>query len=61
MRSETITPRMLERPSLGVCSQKMMQHVEKCNDMPLIIAGLAGPDVIDNHVANFFCAMLLMA
>ena len=52
MRSETITPRMLERPSLGVRSQKMMQHVEKCHDMLLIIASLAGPDVIDNHVAT---------
>ncbi len=39
--------------------QEMMQHVKQCQHMAAVIARLAGADVIDDHVADFFRAMLL--
>jgi hypothetical protein len=42
-------------------SQKMVEHVEKGQYMLLVVARLAGADVIDDHVADFFPAMFLVS
>jgi len=59
--SEPVTPRILLWPYLGMRSQKMVEHVEKGQDMLLVVARLAGADVIDDHVADFFPAMFLVS
>jgi hypothetical protein len=38
-----------------------MEHVEEREDMLFVAAYLARPNVIDNHVTNFFWAMRLVA
>lgn len=38
-----------------------MKHVQERDDMLFVAARLARPNVIDNHVANFLWAMLLVA
>ena len=40
-------------------SQKMVEHVEKGQDMLLVVARLAGADVIDDHVTDFFPSHVL--
>ena len=48
-------------PYLGMRSQKMVEHMEKGQDMLLVVARLAGANVIDDHVTNFFPAMFLVS
>ena len=59
--SEPVTPRILLWPYLGMRSQKMVEHMEKGQDMLLVVARLAGADVIDDHVTDFFPAMFLVS
>lgn len=46
--------RMLLGSGLWMRSQKMVEHVEKGQNMLLVVTRLAGADVIDNHVTDFF-------
>jgi hypothetical protein len=39
---------------------KNVEHVEKSQNMLLVVTRLAGADVIDNHVTDFFRAVLLV-
>lgn len=57
---EAATPRMLFRSDLGMRSQKMMEHMEENQGMLFVPARLGSANVIDNHVADFFQAVLLM-
>jgi len=50
---------MLFGPGLRMRFQKMVEHVEKGQNMLLVVTRLAGADVIDNHVTDFFRAVLL--
>jgi hypothetical protein len=59
-RSEAATPRMLLGLGLRMRSQEVVEHMEKVLDMQSIITRLAGADVIDNHITDFFRAMLLV-
>jgi hypothetical protein len=58
--SEPVTPRMLFGPGLWMRSQKMVKHVEKGQNMLLVVTRLARADVINDHVTDFFCAVLLV-
>lgn len=58
--SEPVTPRMLFGPGLWMRSQKMMKHMEKGQNMLLVVMRLGGADVINDHVTDFFCAVLLV-
>jgi hypothetical protein len=51
---------MLLGSGLWMRSQKMVEHVEKGQNMLLVVTRLAGADVIDNHVTDFFRAVLLI-
>jgi len=46
-------------PGLGMRLQKMVEDVEQDHNMLLVVTRLAGADVIDNHVADFFRPVLL--
>ena len=59
--SEPVTSRILLWPCLGMRSQKMVEHVEKGQDMLFVVTCLAGADVIDDHVADFYPAMFLVS
>lgn len=50
---------MLFGPGLGIRLQKMVEDVEKDQDMLLVVTRLASADVIDNHLANCFRPVLL--
>jgi len=39
-------------------SQKMVEHVEECENMGLVLTLLAGAYVVDDHVANDFTAAI---
>jgi hypothetical protein len=58
--SEPVTPRMLFGPGLWMRSQKMMKQVEKGQNMLFVVMRLGGADVINDHVTDFFCAVLLV-
>lgn len=51
---------MLFGPGLWMRSQKMVKHVEKGQNMLLDVTRLARADVINDHVTDFFCAVLLV-
>jgi hypothetical protein len=51
---------MLFGPGLWMRSQKMVKHVEKGQNMLLVVTRLARADVINDHVTDFFCAVLLV-
>ena len=51
---------MLFGTGFRVCSQEMVEHVEKGPNMLSIVTRLTDADVTDNHVANFFRAVLLV-
>ncbi len=52
--------KMLLGSGLWMRSQKTVEHVEKSQNMLLVVTRLAGADVIDNHVTDFFRAVLLV-
>ena len=58
--SESVTPRMLFGPGLWMRSQKMVEHVEKGQNMLLFVTRLGGANVINDHVPDFFRAVLLV-
>jgi hypothetical protein len=39
--------------------QEMVKDMQQGQDMLLIVAALGLPNIIDNHVSDFFAAMLL--
>jgi hypothetical protein len=56
----TPAPRTVGRTSLGIRFQEMMQDVQQLQHAPLIGALLRGADVLNDHIAYFFLATLLM-
>jgi len=51
---------MLFEPGLWMRSQKMVEHVEKGQNMLLVVTRLGGADVINDHIPDFFRAVLLV-
>jgi hypothetical protein len=51
---------MLFRSDIWMRSQKMMEHMEENQDMLFVPARLGSANIVDNHFADFFQAMLLM-
>ena len=51
---------MLFGPGLWMRSQKMVEHVEKGQNMLFVVTRLGGANVINDHVADFFRAVLLV-
>jgi len=51
---------MLFGAGLWMRFQKMVEHVEKGQNMLPVVTRLAAADVIDNHVPDFFRAVLLV-
>jgi hypothetical protein len=52
--------KMLLGSGLWMRSQKTVEHVEKSQNMLLVVTRLAGADVIDNHVTDFFFRAVLL-
>ena len=50
--------KMLLGSDLWMRSQKTVEHVDKGQNMLLVVMRLAGADAIDNHVTDFFRALL---
>jgi len=51
---------MLFEPGLWMRSQKMVEHVGKGQNMLLVVTRLGGADVINDHIPDFFRAVLLV-
>jgi hypothetical protein len=51
---------MLFGPGLWMRSQKMVEHVKKGQNMLLVVTCLGSADVINDHVTDFFRAVLLV-
>ena len=50
---------MLRRLGLSMGSQEMVKHMQQRRDMLPIAASLGLPNIIDDHVQDFFGTMLL--
>jgi hypothetical protein len=51
---------MLLRARVGMRFQKVMQHVQECQNVRLVAAPLRRPDVVHDHVADSFGAVLVL-
>ena len=56
--------RLARKDAVGVgpldAFSEMVEHVEKGQNMLHVVTRLAGADAIDNHITDFFRAMLLV-
>ena len=59
-RFAAATPRMLFGPDLRVGPEKMVKHVEQKQNVLLVSAVLRHADIVNNHIADSFEAVLLM-
>ena len=50
---------MLRWLSLWMGLEEMVKDVQQGQDMLLVAASLGLPNIIDNHVSNFFAAVLM--
>ena len=50
---------MVRWSSLGMSFQEMVQDMQQDHHMILVTSELGLPNVVDNHVQNFFTAVLL--
>ena len=57
--SAPLTPGMLRWLSLWMGLQEMVEDMQQGQDMLLVAASLGLPNIIDNHVPDFFAAVLL--
>jgi hypothetical protein len=58
--SEPLAPRMVRWSSLGMRLQEMVQDMQQGHHMLLVASDELGlPNIVDNHVQNFFAAVLL--
>jgi hypothetical protein len=53
------TPGMLNRLSLWMRLQEMVEDMQQGQDVLFIAASLGLPDILDNYVPDFFAAVLL--
>jgi len=51
---------MLFGPGLWMRSKKMVEHVEKGQNMFLVVTCLGGANITNDHVTDFFRAVLLV-